>query len=386
MLRVAIVAGEASGDQLGAGLIRAIQAQRPDAVFEGVAGPQMAAAGCRVIEPVEKLAVMGLVEVLKHYRELRAIRAGLARHFLRHPPDVFVGIDAPDFNLGLELRLRRAGIGTVHYVSPSVWAWRQSRVKKIARATDLMLTLFPFEAEFYRQSDVNVSFVGHPLADTIPLETDRALARAQLQLPEQATIIALLPGSRLSEVNQLAPLFIDAAARCLERYPQLHFVVPLINRAVRDRFERILADGGSRLPVTLCDGRAHDAMTAADMVLVASGTATLEAMLLKRPMVMAYRLAPLTHFLLKRMVKIRRFALPNLLADKELVPEFIQERVTVANLAGALLEFLDNPGRAASLVAAFEQQHLALRQGASARAATAVLAMADKKVSNDNRK
>ncbi len=377
MLRIGVVAGEASGDQLGAGLIRAIHARHPDAVFEGVAGPQMAAAGCNVIVPAERLAVMGLVEVLKHYRELRAIRARLARHFLVNPPDVFIGIDAPDFNLGLEQRLRRSGIRTVHYVSPSVWAWRQSRVKKIARAADLMLTLFPFEAEFYRRSDVNVCFVGHPLADTIPLVIDRAAAREKLQLPGQKTIIALLPGSRLSEVNQLAPLFIDAAARCLEKCPQLHFVAPLINRAVRERFEQLLAGAGSNLPITLCDGRAHEVMAAADMVLVASGTATLEAMLLKRPMVVAYRLAPLTHFLLKRMVRIGRFALPNLLAGTELVPEFIQERATAANLAGALLDYLDNPGQVSELGKTFEQWHITLRQGASDKAATAILALLD---------
>lgn len=379
MLRIGVVAGEASGDQLGAGLIRAIAQSRPDAVFEGVAGPLMARAGCRVIVPAEKLAVMGIVEVLRHYRELRAIRADLARHFLAARPDVFIGIDAPDFNLGLELRLRRAGIATVHYVSPSVWAWRRSRVRKIARAVDLMLTLFPFEADFYRRSGVGVCFVGHPLADTLPLQPDRGAARQALALPDQPTVIALLPGSRLSEVAQLAPLFIAAAARCLEKHPGLRFVVPLVNGAVRARFEQALVASGRELPVTLIDGRAHEVMAAADLVLVASGTATLEAMLLKRPMVVAYRVAPLTHFLLKRMVRIRRFALPNLLADRDLVPEFIQHDATPDNLAGALLDYLENPGRVDALSAAFAHLHLALRQGASERAAAAILALAGRK-------
>lgn len=376
-MRIGVVAGEASGDLLGAGLIRALKERRPDTVFEGVAGPQMAAAGCRVIVPAEKLAVMGIVEVLRHYRELRAIRNRLAHEFLAHPPDAFIGIDAPDFNLGLEQRLRRAGITTVHYVSPSVWAWRQSRVKQVARATDLMLTLFPFEADFYRRSNVNVRFVGHPLADAIPLHTDRDAARRALALPDGPTIIALLPGSRLTEIEQLAGLFLDTAERCIAQAPALHFVVPLVNAAVRARFEAIAA--GRDLPLTLVDGRAHDVMAAADLVLVASGTATLEAMLLKRPMVVAYRVAALTHFVLKRLVRVRRFALPNLLAGRDLVPEFIQQRATADNLAGALLDYLNRPERAAALRAEYERLHLELRQGASAAAASAILVLLDSK-------
>ena len=377
MLRIGIVAGEASGDQLGAGLIHAIRNRRPDASFEGIAGPQMIAAGCRALFPAEKLAVMGLVEVLKHYPGLRSIRARLLKHFCADPPDVFVGIDAPDFNLGLERRLKSTGIKTVHYVSPSVWAWRQSRVKTIVRSTDLMLTLFPFEAEFYRHAGVDVAFVGHPLADMIPLETEKRQARAQLGLPVQGDIVALLPGSRLTEVGQLSGLFITTAVECLKKRPKLHFVVPFVSPATREYFENVLAFCRDRLPITIIDGRSRDVMTASDVVLTASGTATLEAMLLKRPMVVAYRLAPASYFLLKRLVKIKHYSLPNLLAGRELVPEYIQERATAGNLAAAVLDYFNKPERIAGLMEQFLQLHMQLRQGADSRAADAVLQLID---------
>lgn len=372
MLRIGIVAGEVSGDLLGEGLIGAIRRRVPQAAFEGVAGPRMAAQGCATLYPMERLAVMGLVEVLGRYRELRAARARLIDHFLADPPDVFVGIDAPDFNLGLEARLRAAGIPTVHYVSPTVWAWRRGRLRAIERAVDLMLTLFPFEAEFYREHAVAVRYVGHPLADAIPDHADARAARAALGLPEAGELIALLPGSRESEVGRLAELFVQAAHGCLQRRPGLRFAAPFVSRATRARFEAALARHPG-LPCTLFDGRSREVMAAADAVLLASGTATLEAMLLKRPMVVAYRLAPLSHWLIRRLLYIDRYALPNLLAGEALVPEFVQDAATPEALGRALIELLAAPERAARLRERFGALHRTLRQDASARAAEAVL-------------
>lgn len=379
-MRIGIVAGEASGDLLAAGLIRALQKRVPDVQFEGIAGPRMIQAGCKALAPAERLAVMGLFEVLGRYRELRALRSGMVRHFIRHPPDVFIGVDAPDFNLGLEHALRQAGVTTVHYVSPSVWAWRQYRIKKIARSVDLMLTLFPFEAEFYarhRDSPAPVSFVGHPLADSIPLEEqeeERRRLRGEFGFAADAKVIALLPGSREGELKRLAQPFLETALWCSQRRPGVQFVAPMANKAARDMFERARRDIAPQLPVVLLDGRAQDALRAADAVLVASGTAALEALLMKRPMVVAYRVAALTAFLLKHFLfKAPYFSLPNLLAGRMLAPEFSQHQVTAENLGAALLRYLDGPEQVAALREEFSRIHRTLRRNASEQAAQAVL-------------
>lgn len=379
-MRIGIVAGEASGDLLAAELIRAMQARVPGIQFEGIAGPRMAQAGCKALAPAERLAVMGLFEVLGRYCELRALRAETARHFISHPPDVFIGVDAPDFNLGLEHALRQVGIPTVHYVSPSVWAWRQYRIKKIARSVDLMLTLFPFEAEFYaRRQDypVQVRFVGHPLADNIApqeQEDERRRLRAEMGFAADAKVIALLPGSRVGELKRLARPFVETALWCSKRRLGVQFVAPMANSVTRKLFEQAWQAIAPQLPLVLLDGRAQDAMRTADAVLVASGTATLEALLVKRPMVVAYRMTALTAFLLKRfLLKTPWFSLPNLLAGRELVPEFSQNQVTAENLGAALLHYLDDPQQAATLRAGFLTIHQSLRRNASKQAAEAIL-------------
>ncbi len=372
-MRIGIVAGEASGDMLGAALIAAVKERLPAAQFVGIAGPRMIEQGCQALFPSEKLAVMGLVEVLGHFRELSAIRKQLIATFLADPPDVFVGIDAPDFNLGLEGALRRGGIPTVHYVSPSVWAWRRYRLKKIARSTDLMLTLFPFEAAFYEAHHIAVSYVGHPLADAIPVDVDRAAARRPLGLAEDGPVVALLPGSRMTEVRMLGEVFIAAAARLLERRPNLRFVVPLASEATRSLFNEQLRAQDRELPVNILDGQSQQALAAADAALVASGTATLEAMLLKCPMVMAYRLKPATYWLAKRLVKVAYYSLPNLLAGRPLVPELIQDAASAERLAESVQVYLDDGQVAARLREQFRDMHISLRRGAARQAAAAVL-------------
>ncbi len=372
-MRIGIVAGEASGDLLGAGLIRAIRERYPQAVFEGIAGPQMIGAGASSLFPMERLSVMGFSEVIGRLRELLGIRRQLARHFIENPPDAFIGIDAPDFTLGLERKLHKAGIKTVHYVSPSVWAWRQRRVKKIVRSTDLMLTLFPFEAEFYREHQMPVHFVGHPLADLIPLRPDRAAARRELGLPAAGEVLALLPGSRSTELNHLAATFIDTARWLKLQRPDLHIVVPLANAARRAQFQSILAEALEPPPLTLVDGRAREVMAAADVVLLASGTASLEAMLLKRPMVVAYRMAPFSYWLARRLLKVKSVSLPNLLAGDILVPELLQDAATPDQLGQAVLYYLENPQAAAEVMEHFNEIHHELRQDASRQAARAVL-------------
>jgi lipid-A-disaccharide synthase len=374
-LRIGIVAGETSGDILGAALIAAVKERVPTAVFIGIAGPRMVKQGCEALFPAEKLAVMGLVEVLGHYRELSSIRKQLIQRFLADPPDVFVGIDAPDFNLGLEGILKRAGILTAHYVSPSVWAWRRYRLKKIARNVDMMLTLFPFEAAFYEEQQIPVRYVGHSLADTIPLEVDRAGARRELGLPQEGEVVALLPGSRMTEVRMLGEVFIAAAERLHARRPRLRFVAPLATAATQELFSAQLR--GYELPITILEGQSQQALAAADAAMVASGTATLEALLLKCPMVMAYRLKPLTYWLAKRMVKVAYFSLPNLLAQRALVPELIQDMATPQALAEAVQTHLDEKRGTALLVAQFREIHLALRKDAARQAAAEVIAMVE---------
>lgn len=368
-LKVALVAGEASGDILGAGLMQALRAQHPHIEFIGVGGPLMTAQGLTSYFPMERLAIMGLVEVLGRLPELLAKRKRLIATLLEQQPDVFIGIDAPDFNLNIELKLREAGIKTVHYVSPSVWAWRQKRVFKIRKACDLMLTLLPFEAQFYQQHQVPVLFVGHPLADSIAMDNDPLPAREQLGLPATAQVVALLPGSRGAEVAKLGALFVDTARYLLAEKPHLQFVIPAANQARREQLAALL-EPMPNLPIKILDGQSQAALQACDAVLIASGTATLEAMLFKRPMVMAYKLAPASHWLLKKLVKSPYVALPNLLAAEMLVPEFIQDAATPEALGEAVLAQL----RDGSLqVQRFAELHESLRCDASQRAAQGVL-------------
>ncbi|MCF8979915.1 MULTISPECIES: lipid-A-disaccharide synthase [Pseudomonas syringae group] len=369
-LRIALVAGEASGDILGSGLMRAIKARHPDAEFIGVGGPLMEAQGMQSYFPMERLSVMGLVEVLGRLRELLARRKLLVQTLIDEKPDVFIGIDAPDFTLNIELQLRRAGIKTVHYVSPSVWAWRQKRVLKIREGCDLMLTLLPFEARFYEEKGVPVRFVGHPLADTIPLESDRAAARGELGLAGDVPVVALMPGSRGGEVGRLGTLFFDAAERLLAQRPTLRFVLPCASPQRRTQIEELLQ--GRDLPITLLDGRSHTALAACNAVLIASGTATLEALLYKRPMVVAYRMAPVTFWILKRLVKSPYVSLPNLLAQRLLVPELLQDAATPEALAETLLPLIDE-GQAQTQ--GFDEIHRTLRRDASNQAADAVLSL-----------
>jgi len=373
-LRIGIVVGEASGDQLGAGLIAALQSAHPDAIFEGVAGTKMQALGCQSLYPMETLSVMGLVEPLKRLPELLRMRRGLVGHFIAQRPDVFIGIDAPDFNLGIELRLKKTGIPTVHYVSPSVWAWRQGRIKKIARAVDHMLTLLPFEADFYHRHNVPVTFVGHHLADELPLAPDMSGARTKLNLSSDGSVIALLPGSRQSEVALLGQLFLDAARLCLKEKPELTFVLPAANPARRQQIDAMLADARD-LPIIVLDGQSHLAMEAADVVLLASGTTALEAMLLKKPMVVSYKAGWLTHAIISRMLKVPYVSLPNLLAGRELVPEVLQDDATAERLAELLLARLGDSALAVKLRSEFTELHQQIKCNGNEKAAEAVLSV-----------
>ncbi len=374
--RVYLVAGELSGDILGAGLMRALKARHPGVEFRGIGGPRMIAQGIDSRFPLETLSVMGLVEVLKHLPGLLRVRRALKADALAWQPDIMVGIDAPDFNLGLERQLREAGLTTAHYVSPSVWAWRQGRVKGIAKSVDAMLTFLPFEAAFYARHRVPVAFVGHPLADELPLTTDRAAMRAALGLPEAGEVLALLPGSRANEIRFLGETFLAAAERLCAARPGLHLVVPAATPARRAELAALLeAHPALEGRLTLLDGQAREAMVASDAVLLASGTAALEAMLCHRPMLVAYRMAPATHWLARRLVKTEWISLPNLIARETLVPELIQEAASpeaIADRLGAMLD--DAPGRAA-LEARFAAMHAGLQRDASRRAAEAIEAL-----------
>ena len=373
MLRIGFVAGESSGDQLGAALIDALRARVPRLECFGVAGPRMIAAGCEAWANAEELAVMGLAEVLRHLPRLLRLRRRLVERFVAARPQVFVGIDGPEFNLGLAARLKARGICTVQYVSPQVWAWRQGRVRTIGRACDLVLCLLPFETSFYESHGVRAVFVGHPLADQIALDTDRGAARRALQIPEDAKVIAILPGSRVSEVARLGEDFAGAAAWIAAQRPAVEFIAPMATRAVREVFERQAAAALPRIRLT--DGRAREALAACNVALVASGTATLETLLSQRPMVVAYRLSAATVFVARRLalVKSPYMALPNLLAGRPLVPEFFQDEVTAQALGSALLRELDDPARTATLVAQFRRMHVELRTSAAERAANAIL-------------
>lgn len=378
-LKVGLVAGETSGDTLGAALITAIRARVPDAQFFGMAGPKMVALGCEAWASSDDLGVMGLIEVLTHLPRLLRLRRKLIERFKQARPDVVVGIDVPDFNLGLEKKLKRAGLRTVQYVSPQVWAWRQGRVRTIGQSTDLVLCLLPFETEFYTRHGVRAEFVGHPLADQIPLEIDREGARRALGLDRHARVVALLPGSRMGEVERLGTDFVGAAAWIASKQPDTTFVAPMASRRVRESFERqrALVAGAPRIEVI--DGQAQRALAAADGVIVASGTATLETTLSKRPMVVAYRLGAITAFLLRRLglVKVPYFSQPNLLLGRRRVPEFFQEAVTPAHLGEALLGQLADPGQVAELQREFRGVHEVLRRGGADRAAAAILEYVD---------
>jgi lipid-A-disaccharide synthase len=372
-LNIGILAGEASGDLLGASLIKSLRAFNPDLTIFGIGGPAMIAAGCQSLYPMERLSVMGLIEPLKRLPELFKIRRDLYHYFLQYRPDVFIGIDSPDFNLGLELKLRQAGIPVVHYVSPSVWAWRKKRIYKIAKATDLILTLFPFEADFYQQHHVAAKFVGHSFADVIPMQPDKAAARRALNLDPHATYIALLPGSRQQELHYLGELFLETAKLCLQQQPQIKFITSAANTQRDQQFQTLAKQVVPTLPLNFSVGRMHEVLAAADMVLVTSGTATLETMLFKRPMVIAYRMANLTYQIARHLVKVPFVGLPNLLAQEKIVPEFIQGAATPQNFAAALLNYLQHPQQVLDLEKRFAAIHQQLRCDASQTAARAVL-------------
>ncbi len=372
-MRVGIVAGESSGDTLGAALITALRARVPDVECFGMAGPKMVAAGCEAWASADELSTMGLFEVLRHLPRLLRLRASLVERFKAARPDVFVGIDVPDFNLGIEKRLKRAGLKTVQYVSPQVWAWRQGRVRTIGRSCDLVLCLLPFETDFYSQHGVRAEFVGHPLADQIPLEVDRAAARLALGLPDKATVVALLPGSRMGEVERLGADFVAAAAWIEAREPGIRFVAPMATSRVRAAFEGFVRAVPDAPVIQLADGQAQTALAAADAVIVASGTATLETLLSGRPMVVAYRLGALTAFIMRRLVRVPYVSQPNLLVGRRLVPELLQEQVSGAALGEALLGELHDPGRLLEMQREFRRVHEVLRRGGAERAASAIL-------------
>lgn len=373
-MRIAMVAGEASGDLLAAHLIRALREKYPEAEFVGIGGPRMRAAGFTAWWSCEILSVMGYVDVIKRLPELLRVRRGLLRKLKDSPPDVFIGVDAPDFNLGVERRLRRSGVKTMHYVSPSIWAWRGSRVHKIGRAAQHIMCLFPFEPEIYTKHGIPASFVGHPLADEFPLEPKVGPAREKLGLELERQIVAILPGSREGEVARLADTYVATIQRLAAERPHLEFLVPLITRRTRDLFEQALYRAeANELPVRLLFGHAHDAMAAADVVLVASGTATLEAALLKRPMVIAYKVGKMTYRLAKFLTYLPWVGLPNILAREFLVPELIQEEATPLKLAAAIGTWLDDKPACERLVERFKEMHLSLRQNNAEKAAADVM-------------
>ncbi|EMI5491402.1 lipid-A-disaccharide synthase [Providencia stuartii] len=372
-LTIGLVAGETSGDILGAGLIRALKEQVPDARFVGVAGPLMQAEGCEAWYEMEELAVMGVVEVLGRLPRLLSIRKDLTERFTQLQPDIFVGIDAPDFNITLEGRLKSKGIKTIHYVSPSVWAWRQKRVFKIGRSTNLVLAFLPFEKAFYDRFNVPCRFIGHTMADAIPLQVNQLAARQRLGIPDNAKCLAILPGSRHSEVEMLSADFLKTAAILNQHFTELHIVVPLVNQKRREQFETIRQQVAPELKIHLLDGQARDAMIAADAALLASGTAALECMLAKCPMVVGYRMKPFTFWLAKRLVKTPYVSLPNLLAGKEIIKELLQEECQPEKLAQQLMPLLEGGEQVEQLKATFLQLHQLIRCDADRQAADAVL-------------
>ncbi|MCB4358485.1 lipid-A-disaccharide synthase [Quatrionicoccus australiensis] len=374
VVRIAMVAGEASGDLLASHLIAALKARLPDAVFYGIGGPRMQGQGFDAWWPLEKLAVMGYVDALKNYREIAGIRRQLKKRLLDIRPDIFIGVDAPDFNLGLETDLKAAGIKTIHYVSPSIWAWRGGRIKKIGRAVNRVLALFPMEPPLYEKAHIPVTYVGHPLADIIPLETSKTAVREKLAMPKDAPIFALLPGSRQGELAMMAETFVQTAKLIHERLPGALFVVPLTTRETRLQFEMAMyTQQAGEVPFRLLFGHAQDALGAADVSLVASGTATLEAALIKRPMVITYKIAKLSYWIMKRMAYQAFVGLPNVLAGREVVPEILQDQATPENLAEALIKLYEDKENAAAVAEVFTDIHWQLRQNTAEKAANAVI-------------
>ncbi|PKO94207.1 MAG: lipid-A-disaccharide synthase [Betaproteobacteria bacterium HGW-Betaproteobacteria-10] len=374
-VRIAMVAGEASGDLLASHLITALKAKLPDAIFYGIGGPKMQAVGFDAWWPMEKLAVMGYVDALKHYREISGIRRQLKKRLLDIRPDIFIGVDAPDFNLGLETSLKSAGVKTIHYVSPSIWAWRGGRIKKMARAVNRVLALFPMEPPLYEKERIPVTYVGHPLADIIPLVTNKLAVREKLAMPRDLPVFALLPGSRRGELEMMADTFVQTAKIIRERYlPNALFIVPLTTRETRLRFEMaIYQQEAGDVPFRLLFGHAQDALGAADVSLVASGTATLEAALIKRPMVITYKIAKFSYWIMKRMAYQAFVGLPNVLAGRAVVPEILQDAATPEALAEALFTLYEDKENAEAVAAVFTDIHLQLRQNTAEKAANAVI-------------
>ena len=382
VLRVAMVAGEASGDLLAAHLIAALRGRSAVAEFAGIGGPKMQTAGFDAWWPAEKLAVRGYAEVLRHYREIAGIRRQLLQRLLSWRPDIFIGVDAPDFNLWLEQRLKAKGIPAVHYVSPSVWAWRGGRMGRIRKSVSHMLALFPFEPDLYRRQQIPVSYVGHPLADMIPLTVDRQLARERLNATAANPLFALLPGSRQSELQSMAETFVRTAARLHERFPQCAFLVPLASRETRRLFEQAVWQCGAEgLPFKLLFGHAQEALAACDAALVASGTATLEAALLRTPMVIAYRMSPWSWQLMRRMRYQPWIGLPNILAGRFVVPEFLQDDANPDNLSRALAALVLDRTVRGRIEAVFGALHRQLRQGTAAKAAGTILSLLEARTS-----
>jgi len=371
---IGIVAGEASGDMLGSHLMAALKEARPEIHFIGIGGPKMQSVGMETLFPMEKLAVRGYVEVLRHYREIVGIRSKLRTYFSNNRPELFIGVDAPDFNLELELALKQRGIPTIHYVSPSIWAWRGERINKIKRAVSHMLALFPHEPKLYQQAGIPVDYVGHPLADMLPEYPKRAEMRETMRIPLQTKVFAFLPGSRQSEVKHLAHTYIETAKLILQQLPEARFLVPLVSRETRGIFEQALYDcDAQQLPMTLLFGHAQDAMIAADIALVASGTATLECALLKRPMIITYKMPAFSWWMIKRKRYQPYFGLPNILCERFVVPELIQEDATPENLTQALLNLLNDKAAVAELEQVFHALHQSLRQNTAQKAAAAIL-------------
>jgi lipid-A-disaccharide synthase len=369
-----MVAGEASGDLLASHLIAALKERLPEAEFFGIGGPKMQGRGFDAWWPLEKLAVMGYVDALRNYREIAGIRRRLKKRLLDQRPDIFIGVDAPDFNLGLEADLKAAGIKTIHYVSPSIWAWRGGRIKKIGKAVDRVLALFPMEPPLYQKAGIPVTYVGHPLADIIPLQTSKPAVRETLQIAREAPVFALLPGSRQGELALMADIFVQTAQRVREHLPEALFVVPLATRETRLQFEAaIYRQQAADVPFRLLFGHAQDALGAADVSLVASGTATLEAALLKRPMVITYKVTGTTYWIAKRLVRHPFVGLPNILAGREVVPEILQDDATPENLAAALVKLYEDKENARAVADAFTDIHLQLRQNTAEKAAQAVI-------------
>jgi len=374
-VRIAMVAGEASGDLLASHLIASLKAKLPDVIFYGIGGPKMQAQGFDAWWPMEKLSVMGYVDALKHYREISGIRRQLKKRLLDIRPDIFIGVDAPDFNLGLETKLKSAGVKTIHYVSPSIWAWRGGRIKKIAKAVNRVLALFPMEPPLYEKEHIPVTYVGHPLADIIPLETSQRAVREMLGIARDVPVFALLPGSRKGELEMMADTFVQTAKIIRQRFlPNALFVVPLATRETRLQFEMaIYQQQAGDIPFRLLFGHAQEALGAADVSLVASGTATLEAALIKRPMVITYKIAKLSYWIMKRMAYQAFVGLPNVLAGRAIVPEILQDQATPENLAEALVGLYEDKENAAAIAEAFTEIHLQLRQNTAEKAANAVI-------------